>query len=93
VDDVTIAVFAAFDKNIARMLPNSRRLLMYKEKNEPYRAYLLRCWQEGDIGTDQEPLWRFSVEDVFGERRWQGFGSLEALVAFLRVEFTRCDRK
>ena len=64
-----------------------------KEKNEPYRAYLLRCWQEGDVGADQEPLWRFSVEDVFGERRRQGFGSLEALVAFLRVELIELDRK
>jgi hypothetical protein len=65
---------------------------MHKEKNELYRAYLLRCWQEGDAGTDQEPLWRFSVEDVFGERCRQGFGSLEALIEFLRVEFLRLDR-
>jgi hypothetical protein len=28
---------------------------------------------------------RFAVEEVFGERRRQGFGSLEALVAFLRA--------
>ena len=66
---------------------------MHKEKNEPYRAYLLRCWQERDVGTNQEPLWRFSVEDVFGERRRQGFGNLEALVAFLRVELIKLDRK
>ena len=66
---------------------------MHKEKNELYRAYLLRCWQEGDAATDQEPLWRFSVEDVFGERRPQGFGSLEALIEFLRVELVRIDRK
>ena len=61
---------------------------MRKEEDELYRAYLLRCWQEGDVATDNEPLWRFCVEDVFGERRRQGFGSLEALVAFLRVELT-----
>ena len=66
---------------------------MHKVKNDPYRAYLLRCWQEGDMGTDQEPIWRLSVEDVFGERRWQGFGSLEALVAFLSVELVRFARK
>ena len=65
---------------------------MCKEENELYRAYLLRCWQEGDVGTDQEPLWRFSMEDVFGERHRQGFGSLEALVAFLRVELIGHDR-
>ena len=65
---------------------------MRKEKNELYRAYLLRCRREGDAGTDQGPLWRFSVEDVFGERRRQGFGSLEALIEFLRVELVRIDR-
>jgi hypothetical protein len=32
------------------------------------------------------------MEDVFGERRRQGFGSLEALVAFLKVELTSSDR-
>ena len=66
---------------------------MHKEKNDPYRAYLLRCWQEGDMGTDQEPIWRFSVEDVFGERRWHGLSSLEALVAFLSVELVTFARK
>jgi hypothetical protein len=33
------------------------------------------------------------VEDVFGERRRQGFSSLKALFAFLRVELIRLDRK
>jgi hypothetical protein len=65
---------------------------MRKEKNRLNRAYLLRCWQEEDGGTDQEPLWRFSVEDVFGERRRQGFVSLEALIEFLRVDLSRLDR-
>jgi hypothetical protein len=64
---------------------------MHKEENDPYRAYLLRCWQER--GRDQEFLWRFSVEDIFGERRRQGFNSLEAVVAFLSVELIRFDRK
>jgi len=65
---------------------------MRKKENELHRAYLLRCWQEEDVGTDQEPLWRFSVEDVFGERRRQRFGSLEALIEFLRAELFRFDR-
>jgi hypothetical protein len=59
---------------------------MRREKDEGYRAYLLRCWQEGGAGTDRGCPWRFAVEEVFGERRQQGFGSLEALLAFLRGE-------
>jgi hypothetical protein len=61
---------------------------MRREKDEGYRAYLLRCWQERGSGTDGGSPWRFAVEEVFGERRQQGFGSLEALVAFLRGELT-----
>jgi hypothetical protein len=59
---------------------------MRREKDEGYRAYLLRCWQERGSGTDGGSPWRFAVEEVFGERRQQGFGSLEALVAFLSSE-------
>jgi hypothetical protein len=59
-----------------------------KGKDELYRAYLLRCWQERDGETDKGPLWRFAVEEIFGERRQHGFASLEALVAFLKVEMT-----
>jgi hypothetical protein len=68
-------------------------MLMRRERNGLYHSYLLRCWQEGGVGTDQELLWRFSVEDVFGERHRQGFGSLEALVAFLKAELVGIDRK
>ncbi|MGD2145114.1 MAG: hypothetical protein PVH41_00295 [Anaerolineae bacterium] len=66
---------------------------MRKDEYEGYRAYLLRCWQERDSGTDRASPWRFAVEEVFGERRRQGFGSLEALLSFLRVELARQGSK
>jgi hypothetical protein len=59
---------------------------MHREKNYPYRAYLLRCWREMDAAPGQEPLWRFSAEEILGERRRKGFSSLRALIAFLRTE-------
>jgi len=75
---------------------------MQREKSHPYRAYLLRCWQEGEAASGKEPLWRFSVEEILPssppagsgqrklkalpERRRKGFSSLEALIAFLRAE-------
>jgi hypothetical protein len=59
---------------------------MHKDRSHPYRAYLLRCWREREAETDQEPLWRFSVEEIPGERRQQGFSSLGALITFLRAE-------
>jgi hypothetical protein len=58
-------------------------------KDELYRAYLLRCWQEGDGGAYEGRLWRFAVEEISGERRRRGFGSFQALVAFLKGELTR----
>jgi hypothetical protein len=61
---------------------------MPREKGLPDRAYLLRCWQEGEAAPGKEPHWRFSLEEVLHERRRKGFDSLEALVAFLRAELT-----
>ena len=59
---------------------------MHEENNDPYRAYLLRCWQEREAAPGQEPPWRFSVEEILGERRRKGFSSLRALITFLRTE-------
>jgi hypothetical protein len=59
---------------------------MHREKNHPYRAYLLRCWRETEAAPDQETCWRFSVEEILGERHRKGFSSLRALIAFLRTE-------
>lgn len=59
---------------------------MAEGKVDPSRAYLLRCWQEGCSAEDGEAVWRFSLEEVGGERRRLGFMTLEALLAFLRAE-------
>ena len=46
------------------------------EKRSSYRAYLLRCWQEG------KTEWRFRLQNVqTGEQT--GFTNLEAMFAFL----------
>ncbi len=49
------------------------------EGDNRYRAYLLRCWQEGDS-------WRYSIEMTGKEQERRGFGSLEALLAWLGAE-------
>lgn len=77
--DGIIAAFTSFGKS--------------NDNQEGYRAYLLRCWREGETRSNRELPWRFSVEDVFGERLEQGFGSLEALFAFLRVELAGHDHE
>jgi hypothetical protein len=59
---------------------------MHKKTSRPVRAYLVRCWQEGQSTTDGRHVWRFSAEEVLHERRQIGFSNLEALVAFLRAE-------
>jgi len=45
----------------------------------PQRAYLLRCWRANGG-------WCYSVERVGEPAQRRGFGSLEALMAFLREE-------
>lgn len=59
---------------------------MSKERRKPYRAYLLRCWYEGEAAEGQAPLWRFSMEEVSDERRRLGFNHFEEIMAFLRAE-------
>jgi hypothetical protein len=54
-------------------------------KKDVYHAFLLRCWRE-EQASPGSSQWRFSVEEVLGERRKQGFADLEALLAFLRAE-------
>jgi NADH dehydrogenase len=55
-------------------------------RDPSYRAYLLRCWQEGGVGPGGEPGWRFSVEEVLPPRRRWGFGGRASLLAFLEIE-------
>ena len=50
-----------------------------------YRAYLLRCWEEGEQGTGRGKVWRFSLEDAYTSQR-RGFASLEEMMAFLRSQ-------
>lgn len=59
---------------------------MCSKKNHPSRAYLLRCWREGEAAGGQEPVWRFSVEEILRERHQKGFSNLRALIAFLQAE-------
>jgi hypothetical protein len=57
---------------------------MRQGKPQPYRSFLLRCWQEGEASPGEEAEWRFSVEEVVDEPRRKGFSNLEAVCAFLR---------
>ena len=57
---------------------------MVSQKSSAYQTYLVRCWREESGSSDQEPPWRFSVEDILGERQRHGFGSLAEVVAYLQ---------
>ena len=59
---------------------------MRAETTPPQRAYLVRCWCEQPSAYVGESFWRFSVEEIVPQRRRRGFGSLDALIAFLRAE-------
>jgi hypothetical protein len=51
------------------------------------RAFLLRCWREGQITVDEATCWRFIVEEVGEGQARHGFATLELLLAFLCREF------
>ena len=59
---------------------------MRQRPPRPCRAYVLRCWREEGESADGEASWRFSVEEIFRERRRRGFDSFARLVAFLEAE-------
>ena len=59
---------------------------MHEDKSSPYRAYLLRCWKEGETTPGEEPQWRFSIEEILHKRRRQAFSSVQALADFLEIE-------
>jgi hypothetical protein len=54
-------------------------------KQSPDRAYLIRCWQEGDA-VHRPRRWRFSAEEVLHERKGRGFADLDSLLDYLRAE-------
>ena len=61
-----------------------------QNKKHPARVYLLRCWQEREATSNQDPHWRFVVEEIAKDaQRRKGFSSLGALCAFLEAELSR----
>jgi hypothetical protein len=57
--------------------------------DHPYRAYLLRCWEEStSFSQAEEETWRFLVEEIFGQKRRRGFADFEEVMAFLREQLT-----
>jgi hypothetical protein len=79
------------DTTIAEFSSDDNRDMKVEGQEVPPRAYLLRCWRERRGAAAWEFLWRFSLEEVFGERRRRGFHSLEALIAFIRGELQEAD--
>ncbi len=57
-----------------------------------YRAFLLRCWSEKTAALDQQPAWRFSVTVAAEQQTQHDFGSMAALVDFLRTELDQAAR-
>ncbi len=55
-----------------------------------YRTFLLRWWSEEGSSVLDRSSWRFSLEEV-GISRRRGFGSLQALTAFLDAELYSDD--
>jgi hypothetical protein len=75
-EDTTIAELASCD---------NPSILLVEGQTRSQCAYLVRCWREKGTTVVGPPSWRFSVEEVFGERRRRGFRSLEGLIAFIQA--------
>jgi hypothetical protein len=62
----------------------------WQEGERNYRAFLLRCWQEGQLPNEEEPraalAWRFALVPIDDEPGAKGFACLEDLFAYLGAE-------
>mgnify|MGYP006296046525 FL=1 len=81
IDNTTITEFSSDD---------NRRVEVARRDRAPH-VYLLRCWWEGRATAIRGGVWRFSVEEVFGERHRRGFHSLEEIVAFIQTELQETE--
>jgi hypothetical protein len=79
------------DTTIAEFSPGDNRHVEMERQEPPQRAYLLRCCRERRGRAAWGSLWRFSLEEVLGDRRRRGFHSLEALVTFIRGELREAE--
>jgi len=55
---------------------------------QPARWFIMRCWPEAGVAPDQQPVWRFAIEEVGPRQRPRGFGSLEAVMGYLGERLT-----
>lgn len=60
------------------------------DSSPSYRAYLVRCWQERGSTSQDEPIWRFSLDASWYDER-RGFSSLQALMEYLQTELMAQD--
>lgn len=66
---------------------------MNRHRRGRRHAYLLRCWQEVSPSFDDTVEWRFSIEEVLGERWRRGFTSIQDLLDFLETELMHTDNR
>jgi hypothetical protein len=50
---------------------------------QTYRAFVLRCWCEGETPSVEHSEWSFTISEIGGEQARHGFANLERLVIFL----------
>ena len=55
-------------------------------EEKTYRAFLVRAWQEPDVGPRGQPAWRFTLVQLDNGQTRRGFASLDDLNAYLRQE-------
>jgi len=61
---------------------------MSKQTDQLYHSFLVRCWLIPPATTDEQPEWRFEVQDVSAEAKKHRFSNFEQLHAFTTEKLT-----
>ena len=81
----TFAIFNEFQGPPTTIMKSGKGRSLHAAADTDYRAFLIRCWREGDN-------WHFTLETV-GQTRQQrhGFTGYQQLANFLKIQFVNED--
>ena len=78
--------------NIYPLCIASSKTMKTSPDHLPYKAFILRLWQECPASETYPPVWRFSLEETRTRQR-RGFADLKEVLDFLQTQIGESERE